>query len=112
MSHHSAPNVAAVEIDPLALAAATWLACGAVLLGLTPLPLHDATLGWSAAFWLLAAPSLVLLAKCALAFQVGHMCERRSGRSSRPAGIQARGRNNASAIPDRQARNRTWRIAA
>ncbi|MGH8118508.1 MAG: hypothetical protein ACREPJ_14620 [Rhodanobacteraceae bacterium] len=49
--------------DVLTLAAATWLACGIVLLGLTPLPLHDATLGWSPAFWLLAAPSLLLLAR-------------------------------------------------
>lgn len=47
--------------DPLILAAATWLACGMVLYGFSPLPLHDATLGWSAAFWLLAAPALVLL---------------------------------------------------
>src|SRR5574337_1340640 len=53
--------------DPLTLAAATWLACGIVLLGLTPLPLHDANLGWSPAFWLLAAPSLLLLAKVACA---------------------------------------------
>lgn len=50
--------------DPITLAAATWLACGIVMLGLTPLPLHDATLGWSPAFWLLAAPAVALLARC------------------------------------------------
>ncbi|TAN02891.1 MAG: hypothetical protein EPN36_15395 [Rhodanobacteraceae bacterium] len=49
--------------DPLTLAAGTWLACGLVLYGLTPLPLHDPTLGWSAAFWLLVAPTTVLLAR-------------------------------------------------
>ena len=36
--------------DVLTLAAATWLACGLVLLGLTPMPWRDATLGWSPAF--------------------------------------------------------------
>ena len=50
--------------DPLLLGAATWLACGIVLLGLTPLPLHDAHLGWSFTFWALAAPVVVLLARC------------------------------------------------
>ncbi len=49
--------------DPLTLAAATWLACGIVLFGLTPLPLRDASLGWSPAFWLLAAPTLSLTAR-------------------------------------------------
>ena len=46
----------------ITLMAATWFACGVVLYGLTPLPLHDPTLGWSAAFWLLAAPLLLLAA--------------------------------------------------
>lgn len=50
--------------DPIALGAATWLACGIVLLGLTPLPLRDAHLGWSFTYWALAAPSVVLLARC------------------------------------------------
>jgi hypothetical protein len=49
--------------DTLTLAAATWLACGIVLFGLTPLPWRDATLGWSPAFWLLAAPCLLLIAR-------------------------------------------------
>ncbi|MBS0383225.1 MAG: hypothetical protein JSR56_12430 [Proteobacteria bacterium] len=49
--------------DAMTLAAATWLASGIVLLGLTPLPLHDATWGWSPAFWLLAAPASLLVAR-------------------------------------------------
>lgn len=51
------------QYDILTLAAGTWLACGIVLLGLTPLPWHDATWGWSPAFWLLAAPTLLLLVR-------------------------------------------------
>lgn len=53
----------ALEFEPLTLTAATWLACGMVLYGLTPLPLRDANLGWSTAFWLLAAPAILLLAR-------------------------------------------------
>ena len=53
----------APQPDSLALAAATWLAAGVVLMGLTPLPLRDATLGWTPAFWLLAAPAVLLLAR-------------------------------------------------
>lgn len=49
--------------DVLTLAAATWLACGIVLFGLTPLPWRDATFGWSPAFWLLAAPCVLLVAR-------------------------------------------------
>ena len=49
--------------DTLTLIAATWLASGGVLLCLTPMPWHDATLGWFPAFWLLAAPCLLLVAK-------------------------------------------------
>lgn len=51
------------EPDALTLAAVTWLAAGLVLLGLTPLPLHDPRYGWSLAFWLLAAPSAILAAR-------------------------------------------------
>jgi hypothetical protein len=51
------------QADILTLAAATWLACGGVLFGLTPLPLRDPTLGWSPAFWLLAAPAVLLLTR-------------------------------------------------
>jgi hypothetical protein len=52
--------------DALALAAATWLAAGVVLLLLTPLPAHDARTGWSTAFWLLAAPAAMLAIRLAL----------------------------------------------
>ena len=52
--------------DVLVLTAAAWLAAGAVLLGLTPLPLHNAYYGWSTAFWLLAAPAAMLAARFAL----------------------------------------------
>ena len=48
--------------DVLSLGAATWLAAGIVLLGLTPLPLHDPRYGWSLAFWLLVAPATLLAA--------------------------------------------------
>ena len=48
--------------DALSLAAATWLAAGIVLLGLTPLPLHDPRYGWSLSFWLLVAPAALLTA--------------------------------------------------
>jgi hypothetical protein len=49
--------------DPITLGASTWLACGIVLLGLTPLPLRDTHLGWSLTFWALVAPSVILLAR-------------------------------------------------
>jgi hypothetical protein len=49
--------------DVLTLAAATWLACGVVLFGLTPLPWRDAVMGWTPAFWLLAAPCVLLIAR-------------------------------------------------
>lgn len=51
------------EPDALTLAAATWLAAGVVLFGLTPLPLHDPHYGWSLAFWLLCAPGAIIAAK-------------------------------------------------
>ncbi|MBS0432193.1 MAG: hypothetical protein JSS21_07275 [Proteobacteria bacterium] len=50
------------EPDAIILCAAAWLAAGLVLLGLTPLPLHDPRHGWSLAFWLLAAPATLLAA--------------------------------------------------
>ena len=52
--------------DVLVMTTAAWLAAGAVLLGLTPLPLHDAYYGWSTTFWLLAAPAAMLAARFAL----------------------------------------------
>jgi hypothetical protein len=54
------------EPDALTLAAATWLAAGLVLLGLTPLPLHDPHYGWSLAFWLVAAPAAILATRLLL----------------------------------------------
>ncbi len=50
------------EPDALTLAALAWLAIGFVLLVLTPMPAHDATYGWSPAFWLIAAPAALLVA--------------------------------------------------
>lgn len=58
MRHRSAAPQPASS-DPLTLAAGTWLAAGIVLLGMTPLPLHDANWGWSPAFWLLVAPAML-----------------------------------------------------
>lgn len=66
--------------DALTLAAATWLACGVVLLGLTPLPLHAATGGWSLAYWLLGAPALVLITKAWLATRNAPEAEQRTRR--------------------------------
>lgn len=43
------------------LTAAAWLALGSLLLVLTPLPAHTATLGWAPAFWLVGAPLCLLL---------------------------------------------------
>lgn len=43
-------------------AAALWLGAGSLLLLTTLVPAHTALLGWTPAFWLLAAPLLVLLA--------------------------------------------------
>ena len=60
MTHRHAINA---THDVFALAASTWLACGIVLLGLTPLPLHDADWGWSPLFWLLLAPAIMLGAR-------------------------------------------------
>lgn len=65
--------------DGTTLAAATWLASGIVLLGLTPLPLHDATWGWSPAFWLLAAPAILLYAR--------HLCTRRTQTDDLASGL-------------------------
>lgn len=74
--------------DTLTLAAATWLACGVVLFGLTPLPWRDATLGWSPAFWLVAAPALLLIAKCAFPLRT-EATPRRQVRSIQSTNVQA-----------------------
>jgi hypothetical protein len=61
--HHRSPTIPDPRPDALTLASATWLACGVVLLGLTPLPLHDPISGWSPAFWLVGAPLVLLMAR-------------------------------------------------
>lgn len=59
MRPHSHPSAR----HPRLLAiAALWLALGCLLLATTLVPAHTALLGWTPAFWLLAAPLLVLLA--------------------------------------------------
>jgi len=65
-----------IALDPLTVAAGTWLACGMVLYGLTPLPLRDAALGWSPAFWLLAAPCLLLVARRAFGLRIDSQSQR------------------------------------
>lgn len=67
--HRHARSEPTPQHDALTLAAATWLACGVVLFGLTPLPWRDAALGWSPAFWLLAAPCVLLVARRAFPSQ-------------------------------------------
>ena len=43
-------------------AATLWLFIGAALLASRLVPMYSALLGWSAAFWLLGAPLVMLLA--------------------------------------------------
>lgn len=62
MRRHTTPESTRLY-DGLTLATATWLACGIVLFGLTPLPWRDAALGWSPVFWLVVAPCIVLIAR-------------------------------------------------
>ena len=89
--------------DALALAAATWLACGIVLFGLTPLPWRDTTLGWSPAFWLLAAPCLVLIAKRAFLPRTQETL-RHAARSAKRKNVQALRRRKTSTGPGRHTR--------
>lgn len=98
--------------DPLTLAAATWLAGGIVLLGLTPLPLRDPALGWSPAFWLLAAPALLLLAKLALAPGRSRAPGRCNIRAPRHAVVRPTRRDLANGKPRRRARTRAKRLTA
>lgn len=105
-------SAVAVEIAPLTLIATSWLACGVVLYGLTPLPLHDATLGWSPAFWLLAAPLLLLVAKHLLVPWHLRASSHRHARPPRRARVQAKRHSDAALAPNPRARNRTPRIAA
>lgn len=101
MPRHASPALA--ESDPLTLAAGTWLACGMVLYGLTPVPLHDATLGWSPAFWLLAAPLLLLVAKHLLVPWHLRASSRRRAGSPRRARVRAK-RHSGAALAPRPAR--------
>ncbi|HEX5959730.1 MAG TPA: hypothetical protein VFY97_00610 [Rhodanobacteraceae bacterium] len=97
--------------DPMTLAAGTWLAAGLVLYGLTPLPLRDATLGWSAAFWLLGAPALLLLAKRLLVSRRLPVPTRRQARPHR-VGAQAKRHAVTASAPGSRARSRATRVVA
>lgn len=89
--------------DALTLAAATWLACGVVLFGLTPLPWRDATLGWTPAFWLLAAPCVLLVARYIL-LPHARQATRTVVRSTQRASVQALRRRKTNPRPNRRAR--------
>lgn len=93
--------------DVLMLAAATWLACGIVLFGLTPLPWRDATLGWSPAFWMLVAPCVLLAARRAFPSRAEET-PRRVTRSIQGANVQALRRRKTNTSPGRHTR----RVAA
>jgi hypothetical protein len=97
------------EYDALTLASTTWLACGLVLLVLTPLPLHTATLGWSPAFWLLLAPALVLCTR-RLSMRWHSLVRRAPSahRASRP-GAQRRGASRGMVASEREHRRRIRR---
>jgi len=97
----SRPFLSTFEQDPLTLAAGTWLASGMVLYGLTPLPLHDAALGWSPAFWLLAAPCLLLIARRAFGLRVDSPAQRTARSIHHPNVAPAR-RRKASAGRNRR----------
>lgn len=89
--------------DALTLAAATWLACGLVLFGLTPLPWRDATFGWSPAFWMVAAPSLLLVARRAFPARA-EATPRRELQPVRRANAQAFRHRRTSTRPGKHAR--------
>lgn len=89
--------------DALTLAAATWLACGIVLFGLTPLPWRDATLGWSPAFWLLAAPCLLLIARRTFVPDT-QAAPRYAARSAKRNNVQALRRHQTANRPGGRAR--------
>jgi hypothetical protein len=95
--YHPVRSEASAPLDALTLAAATWLACGIALFGLTPLPWRDATLGWTPAFWLLVAPCVLLIARRAFPSQVDGI-PRHPGRSiqRKDAPALRRRRGNAS----------------
>ncbi|HKV65085.1 MAG TPA: hypothetical protein VJN66_01750 [Rhodanobacteraceae bacterium] len=89
--------------DALALAAATWLACGIVLFGLTPLPWRDATFGWSPVFWLVAAPCLLLAARRAFPSRM-EKTPRRPARAIQRKNVQALRRRKTNTGPGRHTR--------
>lgn len=89
--------------DVLTLAAATWLACGIVLFGLTPLPWRDATLGWSPAFWLVAAPCVLLAARRAFPSRT-EKTPRHQARATQRTNAQALRRRKANTSPGRHMR--------
>lgn len=98
----------AIENDPLILATASWLACGVVLLGLTPLPLHTQALGWAPAFWLLAAPGVLLIARRMLVPRQSLVPMRREIRGNGHANAQAvRRRRTRGALRGRPAQRST-----
>lgn len=111
MHRRSAPSPTS-RPDIVSLAAATWLACGVVLLGLTPLPLRDANLGWSPAFWLLAAPFLLLIAKRLLIPLRSPISVRRLSRPPRHSSVQATRRHGMAIAQGPFVRNRRRRTAA
>ena len=56
------PNTDTTRHEHLLGGALLWLLGGLLLLVTTVVPAHTASLGWTPAFWLLAAPLTVLLA--------------------------------------------------
>ncbi|HET6552812.1 MAG TPA: hypothetical protein VFG49_04670 [Dyella sp.] len=56
------PNASTTHHERLLGAALLWLLAGAVLLITTLVPAHTDDLGWTPAFWMLAAPLVLLLA--------------------------------------------------
>lgn len=99
-----------LQPDALTLAAGTWLASGFVLLGLTPLPLHNASLGWTATFWLVLAPMITLGVRAWFTrtqrIAAAIPARSRQGRSARPR------ERTSSATTVRRSRNPLHRRAA
>lgn len=55
------PPLPSAHQPRLRIAAVTWLLAGCITLITTLIPAHTDLLGWTPAFWLLAAPLAVLL---------------------------------------------------
>ncbi len=62
MSRPTTASCIARQRQRLVGAAALWLFIGAALLASRLVPMYSALLGWSAAFWLIGAPLVMLLA--------------------------------------------------